>query len=96
MLALVGAATMLCTPLAGRLVDRRGPDPVNLVCTLGVLVSAAVLTAGARGGALGLTALILGTLLLDVAMQSGMVDDYLGFSRSNNVFSQVLPSRTRP
>ncbi|GAA4228891.1 putative MFS family arabinose efflux permease [Streptosporangium album] len=54
MLALVGGATMLCTPLAGRLVDRRGPDPVNLVCTLGVLVSAAVLAAGARGGALGL------------------------------------------
>ncbi|MFI9586418.1 MFS transporter [Streptomyces sp. NPDC052236] len=72
-LALVGAATMLCTPLAGRLVDHRGPDPVNLVCTLGVLVSAAVLTVGARGGALGLTALILGTLLLDVAMQCGMV-----------------------
>ncbi|MEW2576764.1 MFS transporter [Streptomyces syringium] len=73
MLALVGAATMLCTPLAGRLVDRRGPDPVNLACMLGVLVSAAVLTAGARGGVLGLTALVLGTLLLDIAMQSGMV-----------------------
>lgn len=73
MLALVGAATMLWTPFAGRLVDRRGPDPVNLVCMLGILASAAVLTAGARGGALGLTALILGTLLLDIAMQSGMV-----------------------
>ncbi|WP_330334391.1 MFS transporter [Streptomyces sp. NBC_00536] len=73
MLALVGAATMLCTPYAGRLVDRWGPDPVNLVCLLGILVSAAVLTAGALGGVLGLTALILGTLLLDVAMQSGMV-----------------------
>jgi predicted MFS family arabinose efflux permease len=73
MLALVGAATMLGTPLAGRLVDRRGPDLVNLVCMLGVLVSTAVLTAGSRGGALGLSALILGTLLLDVAMQSGMV-----------------------
>ncbi|MGI8329508.1 MFS transporter [Actinomadura scrupuli] len=73
LLALVGGATMLCTPLAGRLVDRRGPDPVNLVCMLGVLVSAVVLAAGAAGGAPGLTALILGTLLLDVAMQSGMV-----------------------
>ncbi|MFI2235954.1 MFS transporter [Streptomyces chrestomyceticus] len=72
-IALVGAATMLCTPLAGRLVDRHGPDPVNLVCLLGVLVSAAVLTVGARGGVLGLTALLLGTLLLDVTMQSGMV-----------------------
>ncbi|MEU2870565.1 MFS transporter [Streptomyces olivoreticuli] len=73
MLALVGAGTMLCTPFAGRLVDRKGSDPVNLVCMLGVLVSAAVLAEGARGGAAGLAALVLGTLLLDVAMQSGMV-----------------------
>jgi predicted MFS family arabinose efflux permease len=72
-LALVGGATMFCTPFAGRMVDRRGPDVVNLVCLLGVLVSAALLAAGARGGALGLAALIVGTLLLDVAMQSGMV-----------------------
>ncbi|AGP52397.1 MFS transporter [Streptomyces rapamycinicus NRRL 5491] len=73
MLALVGGATMLCTPLAGRLVDRRGPDPVNLVCLLGVLLSAAILTAGALGGTPGLAALTVGTLLLDVAMQCGMV-----------------------
>ncbi|WP_037634321.1 MFS transporter [Streptomyces katrae] len=73
MLALVGAATMLCTPLAGRLVDRRGPGPVNLVCLLGVLLSAVVLAAGASGGPAGFTALAIGTLLLDLAMQSGMV-----------------------
>ncbi|MDX3457472.1 MFS transporter [Streptomyces sp. ME02-8801-2C] len=73
LLALVCGATMLCTPLAGRLVDRHGPDPVNLVCMLAVLVSAAVLTAGAWGDVPGLTALVVGTLLLDVAMQSGMV-----------------------
>ncbi|MET7905661.1 MFS transporter [Streptomyces sp. NPDC005355] len=73
LLALVGGATMLCAPLAGRLVDRHGPEPVNLVCMLGVLVSAAVLAAGAWGGIPGLTALVVGTLLLDVAMQSGMV-----------------------
>jgi predicted MFS family arabinose efflux permease len=73
MLALVSGVTMFCTPLAGRLVDRRGPDPVNLVCMLGVLASAAILTAGTSGGAPGMSALILGTLLLDVAMQSGMV-----------------------
>ncbi|MFD9012057.1 MFS transporter, partial [Streptomyces sp. NPDC059552] len=73
MLALVGAVTMLCTPYAGRLVDRTGADRVNLVCLLGVLVSAAVLAAGARGGAAGLLALAGGTLLLDVAMQCGMV-----------------------
>nr|WP_236055196.1 MFS transporter [Streptomyces sabulosicollis] len=73
MLALVGGATMLCTPLAGRLVDRRGPDPVNLVCMLGVLLSAVILAAGSLGGTAGLVALTVGTLLLDVAMQSGMV-----------------------
>ncbi|GAA0970647.1 MULTISPECIES: MFS transporter [Streptomyces violaceusniger group] len=72
-LALVGGATMLCTPLAGRMVDRRGPDPVNLVCLLGVLLSAAILALGALGGTPGLAALTIGTLLLDVAMQSGMV-----------------------
>ncbi|KUJ66739.1 MFS transporter [Streptomyces albus subsp. albus] len=73
LLALVGGATMLCTPLAGRLVDRRGADPVNLVCVLMVLVSAVVLVAGAGGGVPGLAALVVGTLLLDVGMQSGMV-----------------------
>ncbi|GAA4622060.1 MFS transporter [Actinoallomurus vinaceus] len=73
MLALVGGATMLCTPIAGRLVDRRGPGPVNLICLLGALTAAGVLLPGASGGAPGLAALTAGTLLLDVAMQSGMV-----------------------
>ncbi|MFJ4776072.1 MFS transporter [Streptomyces sp. NPDC088762] len=73
LLALVGAATMLCTPLAGRLVDRHGPGPVNLVSLLGILASAGVLLAGGLGGAAGLAALTVGTLLLDIAMQSGMV-----------------------
>ncbi|MFE0257592.1 MFS transporter [Streptomyces sp. NPDC059010] len=73
LLALVNAATMLCTPVAGRLVDRRGPDRVNLVCFLVVGVSAPVLAFGGLGGVPGLTALVAGTLLLDVGMQSGMV-----------------------
>ncbi|MER5930889.1 MFS transporter [Streptomyces sp. NPDC002054] len=73
LLALVGGATLLCTPYAGRLVDRHGPGPVNLVSLLGVLAAAAVLAAGGRGGPAGLVALAAGTLLLDVAMQSGMV-----------------------
>ncbi|MBC6467477.1 MFS transporter [Actinomadura alba] len=72
-LALVNAGTMLCTPVAGRQVDRRGPDTVNLVCMLGVIASAGVLAFGGLGGALGLVALVIGTLLLDVAMQSGQV-----------------------
>ncbi|WP_436495995.1 MFS transporter [Actinokineospora sp. HUAS TT18] len=72
-LALVGAATMVCTPIAGRQVDRRGSDPINLVCMIGVIASAAVLIPGVLGGWVGLAALVVGTLLLDVAMQSGMV-----------------------
>ncbi|MFC8088612.1 MFS transporter [Streptomyces sp. NPDC057301] len=73
LLALVNAATMLCTPVAGRLVDRRGPDRVNLVCFLMVGASAVVLAFGGLGGVPGLTALVVGTLLLDIGMQSGMV-----------------------
>ncbi|MGK5676003.1 MFS transporter [Micromonospora sp. URMC 106] len=72
-LALVNAGTMLCTPVAGRQVDRRGPDAVNLICVRVVIVSAVVLAIGGLGGALGMAALVLGTLLLDVGMQSGMV-----------------------
>ncbi|MFF8288460.1 MFS transporter [Streptomyces sp. NPDC016309] len=72
-LALVNAGTMLATPAAGRLVDRRGPDAVNLVCFLVVIASAMVLALGGSGGVAGLTALVLGTLLLDVAMQTGMI-----------------------
>ncbi|MDI2129606.1 MFS transporter [Yinghuangia seranimata] len=72
-IALVGAASMFATPLAGRLVDRRGADRVNLVCLLGVVAAAAVLAVGAVGGPVGLAALVVGILLLDVAMQSGQV-----------------------
>ncbi|MDA3629511.1 MFS transporter [Saccharopolyspora sp. WRP15-2] len=72
-LAVVGAATMVCTPIAGRQADRRGPDAVNLVCTIGTITSAALLAVGSFGGAVGLVSLVLGTLVLDVAMQSGMV-----------------------
>ncbi|THA77331.1 MFS transporter [Streptomyces sp. A0592] len=73
LVALVNAVTILCTPLAGRQVDRRGADAVNLVCLLAVLAAAALLAVGSRGGTPGLAALVAGTLLLDVAMQSGMI-----------------------
>ncbi|GAA4579975.1 hypothetical protein GCM10023176_58740 [Micromonospora coerulea] len=42
---------MLCTPVAGRQVDRRGSDAVNLVCLLGIIASAAVLAFANLGGA---------------------------------------------
>jgi predicted MFS family arabinose efflux permease len=72
-LGLISAATMVCTPLAGRLADRRGPDPVNLVCLIGTITSAAILAVGALGGLTGLVTLTVGVLLLDITMQSGMV-----------------------
>jgi predicted MFS family arabinose efflux permease len=72
-LALVNAATMVCTPLAGRRVDRHGPDAVNLICLLAVIAAAGLLALGGRGGTAGIISLVAGTLLLDVAMQSGMV-----------------------
>lgn len=78
-LALVNAATMLCTPLAGRQTDRRGPDAVNLVSMLGVLAAAAVLAFGGLGGSLGMAALVVGTLLLDIGMQSGMIANQVRF-----------------
>lgn len=71
-LGLVSAATMICAPLAGRLADRSGPDPVNLVSLLGTIAAAVVLAVGAAGGLTGLIAITIGVLLLDVTMQSGM------------------------
>ncbi|WP_405144843.1 MFS transporter [Sphaerisporangium sp. NBC_01403] len=71
LIALVGAGSVFCTPAAGRYVDRRGPDPVNLACILGAIVAAGVLTAGGFGGAIGLAALVVGMLLLDIAVQCG-------------------------
>jgi predicted MFS family arabinose efflux permease len=70
LLALVNAATMLVVPLAGRQVDRRGPDLINLICAGAVILAAGLLAPATTGG---LGWLIAGTLVLDVAMQSGMV-----------------------
>ena len=71
--ALVGAASLLCAPLAGRAIDRRGPDDVNLICFAGMAVSALVLLGGTLHGAVGLTALIAGMLLLDMSVQSSHI-----------------------
>ncbi|MFI6850933.1 MFS transporter [Streptomyces sp. NPDC050416] len=87
LLALVNAVTMVCTPVAGRQVDRRGPDAVNRVCFLVVGASSAVLALGGLGGAAGVAALVVGTLLLDVGMQSGMV--------ANTVRIQALRAEVR-
>jgi predicted MFS family arabinose efflux permease len=69
LLALVNAATMIAVPLTGRQVDRHGPDVVNLICVTSVIIAAGLLALGGTR----LPWLIAGTLVLDVAMQSGMV-----------------------
>ena len=79
LVALVSAVTMFCTPLVGARIDRRGPDPVNLASMLATIAAAAVLALGGFGGATGLGALVLGTLLLDVAMQAGMIANQVRF-----------------
>lgn len=73
LIALAGAASMFCTPFAGRLADRRGPDLVNLISMLLGIASAPVLVLGVLGGPVGLAALVLGLLLIDVAVQCGQV-----------------------
>ena len=72
-LALIGAASMLGAPSAGRWVDRRGADRVTLWCILATAAATAILTAAAAGGRMGLTALVAGLLLLDLAMQASQV-----------------------
>jgi predicted MFS family arabinose efflux permease len=73
LLALVGAGSVLVSPVAGRRADRSGPGAVNLVCFVGALLSAGVLALAAGGGWPGLVALAAGMLLLDVAVQAGGV-----------------------
>ncbi|MEU4196526.1 MFS transporter [Kribbella sp. NPDC026611] len=73
LIALVGAVSMFASPIAGRYADRRGPDPVNLVCMVAVIGAAALLITGSLGHAVGLIGLTAGMLVLDVAMQSGQV-----------------------
>jgi hypothetical protein len=71
---------MICTPIAGRVPDRRGPDRVSLVCMLGTLAAAALLTSGDLGSLVGLAGLAAGMLVLDAAMQSGRSPTRLGSS----------------
>jgi predicted MFS family arabinose efflux permease len=79
LLALVGVVTMVATPIAGRMADRRGPDRVNTVALVGSVAVLPMLAAASLGGAAGLVALVLATLQLDVAMQCGMVANVARF-----------------
>jgi predicted MFS family arabinose efflux permease len=71
--ALVGAASIVLVPLAGRRTDRNGPDIVNLIAFVGAIGAAAVLVTGSLGGVLGLVGLMAGMLLLDISVQSSQV-----------------------
>ena len=92
-IALVGAASMICTPIAGRVPDRRGPDRVSLVCMLGTLAAAALLTSGDLGSLVGLAGLAAGMLVLDAAMQSGQVANQ---ARIFALAPTLRPVSTRP
>ena len=89
LVALVGAASVLFVPLAGRATDERGPDAVNLVCFGGMGVAAVVLLGGSLHGAVGLVALIAGMLLLDISVQSSHIANQF------RVFALVPDARSR-
>ena len=74
--ALIGAGAVLVTPVAGRRIDRVGPDRISLVSFTGGLGAAALLALAAvpiLHGAASLVLLAAGMLLLDVAVQCGQV-----------------------
>lgn len=73
LVALVGAGSVLISPLAGRRTDRYGPGRVNLVCFAAAILAAAVLAVAGAGGALGMAALLCGVLFLDLAVQCGQI-----------------------
>ena len=79
--ALVALAAMVTVPWTGRVVDRVGPDRVNTWALGGTLLAALLMTGQLLGGFPGLVALVLGVLVLDVAMQSGMVANVTRFYR---------------
>ena len=79
LVALVGVVTMVATPVAGRAVDRRGPDHVSTMALGGCVAALPLLVAASMGGTAGLAALVLATLQLDVAMQCGMVANVARF-----------------
>ena len=76
MFALIGAGSVLITPVAARRIDRVGPDRISLVSFtvgLGAAVVLAVAAVPALHGAANLALLGAGMLLLDVAVQCGQV-----------------------
>lgn len=73
LIALVGAASVFCSPVAGRIVDRDGPRRMNLACFAGALLAAGILPLAGLGGAAGMIGLVGGILVLDLVVQCGQV-----------------------
>jgi predicted MFS family arabinose efflux permease len=95
LLALVGAGSVLVSPVAGRRADRGGPGAVNLVCFVGAALAAAVLAVAGLGGWAGLLALAAGMLLLDVAVQaSGVANQARIFALRPDVRSRLNTAYT--
>ncbi len=89
LVALVGAASVFLVPLAGRMVDRRGPDRLSTLCFTAGGLAGVVLLTGNLGGVAGLAGLVAGMLLLDVAMQSSQV------ANQARIFTLVPGARSR-
>ena len=89
LIALVGAASMFCTPIAGRRVDRQGSDQVSLFCFVLAIVAAGLMMVGQLGGVVGLVVLTSGLVLLDIATQCGQV------ANQSRIFARRLEMRSR-
>ena len=89
LIALVGAASMFCTPIAGRRVDRQGSDQVSLACFVLAIVAAGLMAVGQLGGVVGLVVMTAGLVLLDIATQCGQV------ANQSRIFARRPEMRSR-
>jgi predicted MFS family arabinose efflux permease len=87
--ALVGAGSVFMVPLAGRLIDRPGPDVVNLVCFAGMVLAAVVLLTGLLHSVAGLIGLVIGMLLPDISVQTSQV------ANQSRIFALLPSARSR-
>ncbi|MCA6093790.1 MFS transporter [Streptomyces sp. SCA3-4] len=89
LLGLVGAAGSLSASVAGRLADRGLVHRVSGVSALLLLASWALLGAGGSGGAVALTSLLVGVIVLDAAVQA------VHISNQNLVYALRPEARNR-
>ncbi|MBB5889242.1 MFS transporter [Kutzneria kofuensis] len=89
LIGLAGAVSVFVTPIAGRWIDRKGPDPVSMIAIIGVIAASGVLAFGLLGGVAGLVLLIGGLVLLDVAVQCNQV------ANQSRIFALLPEARSR-